>query len=195
MQLNWNTLFKALLGYLLGYAIWSIAHPAWELVLVEPAEVLVRIVESPEVTRLSAGEEKLVVVDRSDFPRRSARPTVDLGDITFNIMLLTALFATAPRPFSDRNLRGVLYAAIVLWAVHLFTLFASVQAIYALQLGAWSEARYGAIARNFWGGYRHFYVILGVFAFPIAAWWAFRDTQEGNAPGGNSRNKKRSRMR
>lgn len=171
-------------------------YPLWERMALRPAEAVIRIAESPEVTRLRSQGNGGVMVDRSDFPRRSGRPVVDFRGITYNVMLLTALFATAPRPFSGKNLLGFLLASVVLWIVHLFTLIADVQAIYALALGAWSEARYGPLARNFWAGYQHFYKILGVFAFPIAAWWFFRDTDSERRGGGRKRrNNRRSRVR
>ena len=196
MPLNWSTLLRAVLGYLLGYAIWVGAYPAWETITLAPAETVIRIAESPEVTRLHSRGDGGVIVDRSDFPRRSGRPTIDFEAITYNVMLLTALFAASPRALSGRNLGGFLLAALVMWVVHGFTLIANVQAIYALSLGAWSEARYGPIARNFWAGYQHFYKILGVFAFPIAAWWLFRDAGTGSkTPRKARRNNRRTRSR
>lgn len=196
MPLNSATLLRAVLGYLLGYGLWLGAYPAWERLTVAPAEAVIRAVESPVVTRLRSNGDGGVIVDRSDFPRRSGRPTVDFQGITYNVMLLTALFATSPRPLSGRNLGGLLLAGAVLWFIHGFTLVANVQAIYALALGAWSEARYGPVSRNFWAGYQHFYRILGVFAFPIAAWWLFRDAgTEGKTRGAGNRNNRRRRKR
>ena len=46
-----------------------------------------------------------------------------------------------------------------------------IEALYATRLGPWSEAHYGAVARNFWAGGFHFYQVAGRFAAPFVLWW------------------------
>jgi hypothetical protein len=95
-------------------------------------------------------------------------------DITFNIILLTTLFAANRAPVSDRNIGGLLLASLVLVSVHVAAVIANVQSIYALQFGAWSERHYGVVARNFWGAAAHFYTLIGSFGAGFALWWLFR---------------------
>jgi hypothetical protein len=55
---------------------------------------------------------------------------------------------------------------------HVVALVCAVESLYALSLGAWSAARYGPLARNFWATANHFYRIAGMFAIPFGLWWA-----------------------
>ncbi|MGZ8869048.1 MAG: hypothetical protein ACXW2P_11955 [Thermoanaerobaculia bacterium] len=129
--------------------------------------------ERPAVTRLIPKGSELTI-ERSDFPPGAPRPGLALMDLTFNIILLTTLFAVTRRPFSDRNILGLLLASLSLVIVHVAAVVTNVHSIYALKLGPWSEANYGAVARNFWGGGAHFYTVIGVFGAGFALWWLFR---------------------
>ena len=95
-------------------------------------------------------------------------------DLTSNIILLTTLFAVNRRPLSDRNVFGFLLASLTLVVVHIGAVVVNVQSIYALRLGPWSAAHYGAVARNFWGAAAHFYSLIGTFGAAFALWWLFR---------------------
>jgi len=141
------------------------------------AEPLVRIGERPAVTRLRA-EGESIIVDRSDFGPRSKRPGIPAHDLTFNVILLSTLFAAERKTFSNRNVVGFLLAVMVLFFTHVFAFVASVKSIYALQLGRWSEVHYGPIARNFWAGSAHFYRLVGIYAIAFALWWLFRPDPE-----------------
>jgi hypothetical protein len=136
------------------------------------AQLLLRAFESPAVTRLSASGGD-IRVDRSDFPTGSPRPGLPAADLHFNFVLLAALFALAPRPLRPRPFARFWAAALVLWGAHVVALVFQVESVYATRLGPWSEAHYGAVARNFWAGGFHFYQIAGRFALPFVLWWWF----------------------
>jgi hypothetical protein len=138
--------------------------------LAAPAEVLLRSFESPAATRLKASGDE-VIVDREDFPPASPRPGIPASDLDFNVALLGALFATAPKPLSDRGLARLATAAALLYASHVAALVSGVEVLYAFDLGDWSPAHYGTLARNFWGTASHFYRIAGIFAVPFVLWW------------------------
>jgi hypothetical protein len=145
---------------------------------------LTNVFESPDVTRLSAGNGEFLL-DRRDFPPGSARPGLPAPDIHFNFVLLAALFAMDPHPLEGRHLVKFLSAAGVLWIVHVLALVFQVQSVYATGLGAWSDAHYGKVSRNFWAAGWHFYQIAGRFAAPFALWWFFgrREAERvGQAP-------------
>jgi hypothetical protein len=169
----WPTLAKGAVGLLIGIGLWFAFSPPYARVLAWLSEPLIRITERPRVTRLiPAGTE--MTIDRTDFPRESPRPALRLMDLTFNIMLLTALFAVSYQPFGNRNISGLLLASLVLAMVHAAAVIVNVQSIYALKLGPWSAQHYGAVARNFWGAAAHFYSVVGSFGAPFALWWLLR---------------------
>lgn len=169
----WPSLAKGTVGFLIGLAFWWAFSAPYGRMLAAVSEPLIRIAERPAVTRLiPVGTE--MTIDRSDFPPASARPGLRLMDLTFNIVLLTTLFAASPQPFSNRNVTGFLLASLVLIPVHVAAIVVNVQSIYALQLGPWSERHYGPLARNFWGAAAHFYNLVGVFGAAFALWWLLR---------------------
>jgi hypothetical protein len=173
---------RAIAGFLAGLAIWTFASPLYDRFLAAAAEAAMRVVERPEITRLNA-QGNLVSVDRIDFSPTSKHPAIPVDDLTFNFLLVTALFAASPRPFSDRNIGGFLAACAVLAVTHVFGLIAEVMSIYVLKLGAWSYAHYSDWSRNFWGVANHAYRLVLMYAIGFAVWWAFRPTGEQRAAG------------
>lgn len=172
-------LASAAAGFLAGAALWFGAAEPYHRTLAAPAQALIRVFESPGATRLRA-EKREVIVDREDFPPSSPRPGIPAQDLDFNVAILTALFATARRPLGDRSLRKIGAALAILWATHVVALIFAVESLYATELGPWSAAHYGALARNIWATGHHFYRIAGMFAIPFALWWAF--TRETHRP-------------
>jgi hypothetical protein len=130
------------------------------------------------VTNLTAIENGYVSLDRSDFDPRSKHPAVSVDDLTFNVILLTALFAAGrARPFSDRNVIGFLLASALLVLTHITALVSEVMSIYTSKLGMWSEVRYGTAARNFWTVASHSYRVVLMYAIAFGLWWIFRDSR------------------
>ena len=167
---NARTAFRLAAGFLVGLALWFLFSKAYERAVAPAAETLVRLIESPAVTRLEApGGEFLV--NRTDFPPGSPHPGLPADDLHFNFVLLMALFALDRHPFRGRHLARLMLASVVLWTVHVLALVFQVESVYATNLGDWSAAHYGAVARNFWAGGFHFYQIAGRFAAPFAIWW------------------------
>jgi hypothetical protein len=157
-----------------GLAAWIFLTPAYDRVVAAGAETVMRTFEKPKVTHLRPGDDKFVTVDRADFDPRSKRPAIPLSDLTFNIALLTALFAVSKRPFSDRNIGGFLIALVLLYVTHIFGAIAEVMAIYVAKLGMWSTVHYSDLDRNVWGVLNHFYRLVLMYAFAFALWWIFR---------------------
>jgi hypothetical protein len=172
----WPALLRGAVGFLAGLAFWFALSVPYARVLAALSEPLVRLGERPAVTRLIPRGAELTI-DRADFAPTAARPALALMGMTFNIILLTTLFAANPKPLSDRNVGGLFLASLALVIVHVAAVVANVQSIYALQLGPWSAMNYGAVARNFWGAAAHFYTLLGAFGAPFALWWLFRPAE------------------
>jgi hypothetical protein len=191
-RLEWRTALKALAGFLVGLAAWMLLSPAYDRVVSAGAQAIMRTFESPKVTRLRPGNDEYVTVDRSDFDPRSKRPGIPVRDLTFNIALVTALFAVSKRTFSDRNIGGFLIAMVLLTLTHIFGTICEVMAIYVAKLGMWSTVNYSDFDRNLWGVLNHFYRLVLMYAFAFALWWIFRDpATEAPAPAAKKKKKKR----
>ena len=173
-RLEWRTVLKALAGFLVGLAIWIFLTPAYDKFIAAGAEKVIRAFEKPKVTRLQMAEDKNVTVDRADFDPRSKRPAIPIRDLTFNIVLLTALFAASKRPFSDRNILGFVISLALLAVSHIFGAVVEVMSIYVAKLGMWSTVHYSDLERNVWGVLNHFYRLVLMYAIAFALWWIFR---------------------
>lgn len=174
-RLEWQRALKALGGFALGILLWMLLTPVYDRVLAASASAVIRISETPPVTRLRQAPDGYVTVDRSDFDPRSKRPAVPVRDLTFNFVLLTALFAASRRVVSDRNIGGFLIGSAALALTHILALIVTVKNIYASQLGAWSRVHYSAFERNLWGVTNHFYRLVLMYAIAFGLWWLFRD--------------------
>lgn len=173
-RLEWRTVLKALAGFLVGLVAWVYLTPTYDGFVAAGAERVMRTFEKPKVTHLRMAKDGFVTVDRADFDPKSKRPAIPIRDLTFNIALLTALFAASKRIFSDRNIGGFLIALVLLWLTHIFGAIAEVMAIYVAKLGMWSTVHYSDFERNVWGVLNHAYRLVLMYAFAFALWWIFR---------------------
>jgi hypothetical protein len=190
-RLEWRTALRAIAGFLIGLAMWIFLTPAYDRVIAAGAQAVMRVFESPKVTRLRPAKDNHVTIDRADFDPRSKRPGIPVRDLTFNIVLMTALFAASKRPFSDRNIGGFLIALVLLACTHIVGTIAEVMAIYVAKLGMWSTVHYSDLERNVWGVINHFYRLVLMYAFAFALWWIFRDPAAEAAPAGAKKKKKK----
>lgn len=166
-------LTRAVAGFLLGLGLWAGFIGIYGTFVAAAAQPLLRAMERPPVTRLIADEET-IVVNREDFPRNSPRPQIRIDELTFNVILLTVLFASNVPSLSNRNVGMFLVACLILTVTHVLAFVAAVESIYALRLGPWSAAHYGPVARNFWSAASHFYRIAGMFGIAFLLWWMLR---------------------
>ena len=188
-RIDWRLALKALAGFAAGVALWMLLSPAYDRAIGAGAEAVMRAFENPKVTRLRLAPDRLTTVDRSDFDPRSKRPAISIADLTFNFVLLTALFAASPRVFSDRNIGGFLAASATLALTHILGVIIRVKSIYVAKLGMWSTVNYTSFDRNFWGTADHFYRLVLMYAVAFALWWVFR----APAPAGAAAGKKKKR--
>jgi hypothetical protein len=155
--------------------VWALLTPLYDRIIASGAQALMRSFEKPKVTNLRLQSDGYVTVDRSDFDPRSKRPAIPIKDLTFNFVLLCALFAAAKRPFTDRNMGGFVLATISLAVTHVLAAISEVMSIYAGKLGPWSRANYSDFSRDFWGVANHSYRLVLMYAIAFALWWVFRD--------------------
>jgi hypothetical protein len=190
-RLEWRIALKAFAGFLVGLAAWVLLTPVYDKAVSAGAQATLRTFENPKVTRLRPAADNFVTVDRSDFDPRSKRPAIPVRDLTFNIALLTALFAVSKRVFSDRNIGGFIAALVLLYCTHVFGTIAEVMAIYVAKLGMWSQVHYSDLDRNIWGVINHFYRLVLMYAFAFALWWIFRDPATEAAPAAPKKKQKK----
>lgn len=181
-RIDWRVALKAIAGFLAGLALWVFVTPLYDRVIAAGAEAVIRVFERPAVTRLVPAADNYVTVDRQDFDPRSKRPAIPLRDLTFNIVLLTALFAASKRTFSDRNIGGFLAACAILALSHVLGAVVEVMSIYVAKLGLWSQVHYTDFERNAWGVANHFYRLVAMYAIAFALWFVFRDPATAAAP-------------
>jgi len=190
-----RAVIRLLIGFVVAFAFLLLFSASYERVVAPAAEFLLRIGESPAVTRLEApGGEFLV--NRADIPPGAKHPGLPAVDLHFNFVLLVALFALHPRPWRGDRVARLLLALLCLYVVHVVFLVFQVEKVYAVDLGPWSATHYGPVARNFRAAGFHFYQIAGRFAAPFAIWWFFGHTEPTAAPGisrGPQRKKKKKR--
>lgn len=195
-RLEWRLALKAIAGFLAGLALWVFLTPAYNRVIAATAERVIRVFEKPAVTRLVPGEDLYVTVDRADFDPRSKRPAVPLRDLTFNVVLLVALFAASRKTFSDRNIGGFLVALAALALTHVLGAVVEVMAIYVAKLGMWSRVHYSDFERNAWGVASHAYRLVFMYAIAFGLWWMLRDARtEGTVAAAKQRKKEGKRRK
>jgi hypothetical protein len=190
-RIEWRPAAKGAAGFLLGLAIWTLVGPSYDRFVARATEAVMRATENPPVTRLPQADDDRITIDREDFDPRSPRPGIPVRDLTFNFVLLTALFAASKRTFSDRNIGGFVAACGILAITHVFGFVAKIMSIYTGRLGPWSEANYGDFARSFWGVADHFYRLVLMYAIAFALWWIFRDARTQDSAGKTARKKKK----
>jgi len=155
-------------------AVWSLATPVYNKFLTESAENLVRLTESPRVTRLLAHDDHHLVVTRTDVSdARGWLESVRTTDVHFPLVMLGALFLAVPGVPWRKRLENLGWAALFSIFFHIVSLFFWIKFIYATQLGEWSAAHYAAWQMNFWGLGKHLLDLPFKFALPLLLWSAF----------------------
>ena len=172
-----NRLFRGSLGFVAGLAMWLGLAVAYHSVVALGAEQLMNLFESPNVTRL-VPKGKDVILVRTDFDPRSPHPQLPVGDLTFNVVLLSTLLAAAGPPFALGKGGRWIAAFAALYSVHVAALSTKVMALYVLRMGEWSRVHYGTFARDAWSGADHFYRFVGVYASVFIIWWLAREGEE-----------------
>ncbi|HEX9944848.1 MAG TPA: hypothetical protein VGG03_22795 [Thermoanaerobaculia bacterium] len=173
---SWALLFirNALLWLIPVALVWLVAAPVYNRFLLGSAENLVRWTESPDVTDLLRKDDHFAYVSRRDFPpSKSLVHSFRVTDVHFHLVMLGVLFLAVPRVPWRRRLESLGWALLITVFFDIFLIFFYVKSTYAAQLGAWSLAHYGALARNFWGLGKHLLDLPFKFSLPLLLWAAF----------------------
>jgi hypothetical protein len=180
------TLFGAII-------VWLLLRPALDSLVAGIAQTLVRSFEHPRVTRLVI-EDHRVQIRRSDLHVDSKVYSVSMTEVSFNTIVLIALYLALPRPFSRRQLERLFMGWCVLVACQAVNLVFHVKTLYATGLGEWSQHYYSNLARNVFGLGRYFTDLPGRFSFPFVIWLGFNwdvvmkmlELSEKNTTGGKA---------
>jgi hypothetical protein len=159
---------RFLAGLALGVWIWWAATPAYNHLLAPATQLLLHADRRLAAAELLPQERKVFVTSSTPLPTA----TIPADQLTYNIILLLALFASNDRAWRIANLRGVAIALVILFASHCIGLVISIESTYAVRQGVWSEQNYGDAAANFWLTTELVFRIVGMFGVVFASWWA-----------------------
>jgi hypothetical protein len=152
--------------------IWLLLRPVIDWAVAGLAQTLIRSFEYPRVTRLVV-QDHHAQMRRTDLRTDSKVPTVSMTEVTFNTIVLLALYLALPRPFSRRQLERLFMGWCVLYLCQSMNLVFHVKTLYAMGLGEWSQHHYSDLARNVFGFGRYFTDLPGRFSFPFLIWLGF----------------------
>jgi len=152
--------------------IWLLLRPAIDTAVAGLAQTLIRSFEYPRVTRLAV-EDPPAQMRRTDLRTDSKVPSVSMTEVTFNTIVLLALYLALPHPFSRRQLERLFMGWCVLYLSQSINLLFHVKTLYAMGLGEWSQHHYSDLARNAFGFGRYFTDLPGRFSFPFLIWLGF----------------------
>jgi hypothetical protein len=158
---------RFLAGLALGVWIWWAATPAYNHLLAPATQLLLHADRRLAAAELLPQERNVFVTSSTPLPTA----TMPADQITYNIILLLALFASNDRPWSLANVRGLAIALAILFVSHCIGLLISIESTYAVRQGAWSEQHYGEGAASFWLTTELVFRIVGMFGFVFASWW------------------------
>ena len=134
----------------------ALAAVAAPLLKIDPRFREARVVATERIIRVSRG------VPSADIPA---------DQLTYNVILLAALFASNRRPLRDRNVIAFLKSAAIVVALHIVAVILSVESTYAVRMGEWSRTHYGLAAYYFWLYAEIFYRLVGMFGVVFVCWW------------------------
>lgn len=165
--MTWRVV-RGVLGLIAAAVIWTWIAAPYNAVLARATSPLVRLdprLHSADVTPRSTS----IAVDapHGEFPE----VVIPGAQLTYNVILLLALFASNVRPLRDKNIVAFLISLAIVLLLHPLSALISIEATYATRLGAWSESHYGDFAANFWMLAEMFWRLIGMFGVVFAAWW------------------------
>jgi hypothetical protein len=172
---GWTASFtrRLILALPLAVLAWAIASPIYNRVLVRLVEPAVRLFESPDRTTLYVrGYEQMMITHTDYGAGQGYLAEVRLPDVHFTWILGSALALATPGVARGERLRRLAIAGVWFLFFHVFLLAMRVEFVYATQLGAWSLARYGPVARETIGIVKHTLDLPLKLAMPFAVWWA-----------------------
>ena len=154
--------------------LWTVLTPIYNPFLTKATENLVRLSESPGVTRLLHNAPHHFLITRTDVPSAKGwLSSVRVTDTHFPTVMMVAFFLAVPGVAWKTKLQNLGWALLILVFFHLLSLFLWVKFVYATQLGDFSMTHYSAFQRNFWGLSKHLADLPFKLGMPLILWTAF----------------------
>jgi hypothetical protein len=156
--------------------LWVLLTPFYNRFLTVAGNNVVHLTESPDLTDLVPYREdpNQVQILRRDFPpAKRAVYSFRVTDVHFHVLLLGVLFLAVPGVPWRRRLENLGWASLIAVFFHLLLIVSWVKFALATQLGGWSMAHYGPVARNVYGLGKHLLDLPVKLAFPLLLWTAF----------------------
>jgi hypothetical protein len=167
----WPRVLRFVVALAVAAVVWYNLTTVYDGALAAVATPLLRIDPRFRDARLTAHDRVINVAARerhSDFPPAD----IPADQLTYNVILLAALFASNRRPFRDRNVVAFLKSLALLIVLHVAGVLLSVESTYAVRMGAWSGAHYGTGGYYLWLYAEIFYRLVGMFGVVFVCWWA-----------------------
>ena len=154
--------------------LWTAITPRYNLFLTEATENVIRLTESPKVTRLIAQTEHYFVITRTDFSTTKGwLYSVRTTDAHFHFIMLWAFFLAVPDTPWIQRLENLGLATLIATFFQILLLYCWVKFAYTTQLGEWSATNYSTFQQNFWGLSKHLLDLPFKFALPFFLWAVF----------------------
>ena len=154
--------------------VWTILTPFYNTFLTTSAENLVRLLESPNATRLLEHDDHHFIVTRTDVPATTSRfGSVRVTDVHFPLVMLGAFFLTVPGVPWRKRLENLGWAVLISIFFHIISLLFWVHFNYATHASGWGAEHYSSLQINFWGLGKHLLDLPFKFSMPLLLWAAF----------------------
>jgi hypothetical protein len=154
-------------GFVVATLLWLWISPLLTRGMAAATEPLLRLDSRFRDAQISASESMVSV----DAPHGTFPQTKYPADqLTFNLILLVALFTSNKRPWRDRNIIAFLISLGVILALQPPALLVTIETYYA-NFTKWGEAQYGNVASNVWLVLSMFWRLIGMFGAVFACWW------------------------
>ena len=175
----WPRVLRFIAALIVAAFAWYHLTPLYDLALAAVASPLLKI------DRRFAGAQVAATGRIIRVSRGVPSADIPADELTYNIILLTALFASNRRPLRDRNVVAFLKSAALVVALHVVGVLLSIESTYSVRMAEWSAAHYGAFARTIWLYAEIFYRLVGMFGAVFLCWWISMEREGFGAKGGN----------
>lgn len=154
-------------GFVVAAVIWLWISPVLARGIAAATEPLLHLDTRFRTAQLSASESTVSVdAPHGEFPQTK----YPADQLTFNLILLVALFASNKRPWRDRNIVAFLISLGIILALQPPALLVTIETYYA-NFTKWGETQYGNTAANVWLVLSMFWRLIGMFGAVFACWW------------------------
>ena len=163
---------RFVIGFIAGVLLWSATAPAYTKLLAWGSAPLIRIDSRFREADVEARGTTMRV--SSAVPRF---PSLDFKaeQITYNVILLIALFAANPAPWRRRNVGRFFGALAITCVTHFLAVIIWIEASYSVIFDDWSIEHYESFAANAWTSAQLLYQVVGMFGVVFILWWMSRE--------------------